>query len=566
MAEALQIINRNSTVYDAIVVGSGATGGWVAKTLSEAGMKTLVLEAGPKVTDADFTEHIQPYEMKYRGASPEIARNRPIQSMKYACRESNYEWLVDDIRNPYTTPPDKPFQWTRGRVLGGRTLTWGRLSWRLAANDFKCGSYDGYGEDWPVSYDEMAPYYARVERYVGVNGRTENLPQIPDGDFLPPMAMNCGERHFEHAVESKLGRAVTMARSAIVTKAHNGRAACHYCGPCEQGCITHSYFSSLWTTLVDAQNSGNCEILTGAVASHVTVDKDTGLANGVAYFDRATRAAREVRAKTVVLCASTLESTRLLLNSGDGFCNSSGVLGHYLMDHIAGSVSGVIPVKEQHKWVGPPRRPGGIYIPRFQNLDRPHTNGLIRGYGLQGSHSSSYGSPGSIARTSGFGKKFKQAVLERDDCWRFGLTGFIECLPRYDNFVELDPHVTDAWGIPALRIHASWSDNELGLYRHMLASAEEMLHAAGGSDITRQETPRWPGGATHEVGTARMGDDPKKSVLNRWRQTHDVKNLFVTDGAAFVSVACQNPTLTMMALSLQTAEHIIERAKRGELG
>ncbi len=236
------------------------------------------------------------------------------------------------------------------------------------------------------------------------------------------------------------------------------------------------------------------------------------------------------------------------------------------MDHIAGSVSGVIPVKEEHKWVGPPRRPGGIYIPRFLNLDRTHTNGLIRGYGLQGAHSSSYGSASSIARTPGFGKKFKQAVHTRDDWWRFGLTGFVECLPRYDNFVELDPDVKDAWGIPALHIHASWSDNELGLYRNMLDHAEEMLHAAGATDIDRQQTPRWPGGATHEVGTARMGSDPKKSVLNKYRQAHDIKNVFVTDGAAFVSGACQNPTLTMMSLSLQTAEYILDQAKRGALG
>ncbi len=313
----MQVINRNQTVYDAVIVGSGATGGWVAKTLSEGGMKVLVLEAGATVTDADFTEHVQPYELKYRGDSPEIARNRPIQSMKYACRESNYKWFVDDIRNPYTTPADKPFQWTRCRVLGGRSLTWGRLSWRYGEHDLKPASYDGYGEDWPLSYDEVAPYYARVERYIGVNGRHENLPQIPDGEFLPAMEMNCGEMHFEKAVESKLGRPVTMARSAILTKAHNGRAACHTCGPCEQGCITHSYFSSLWTTLVDAQKTGNCEILTDAVVSHVTTDKSTGLANGVAYFERDTRAPREVRAKVVVLCASTLESTRLLLNSGE---------------------------------------------------------------------------------------------------------------------------------------------------------------------------------------------------------------------------------------------------------
>jgi choline dehydrogenase-like flavoprotein len=551
--------------YDAIIIGSGATGGWVAKTLSEAGMKTLVLEAGPRVTEKDFTEHVTAYELKHRGFSPEIARNRPIQAMKYACRESNYQWFVDDIANPYTTPKDKPFQWTRGRILGGRTLTWGRLSWRLGPLDFKPASHDGYGEDWPFSYEDIEPYYDRVERYVGVSGMAEGLSQIPDGEFLPPMAMNCGEKHFEAAVESKLGLPVTVGRPAIITRDHNGRSACHYCGPCEQGCVTHSYFSSLWTTLVDAQKSGNCTIQTGAVCSHITTDPNTGLASGVAYFDSATRSAREVFGKVVVVCASTLESTRLLLNSGEGFCNSSGTLGRYLMDHIAGATSGVIPVKEQHKWSGPPRRPGGIYVPRFLNLDRPHTDGILRGYGLQGSHGSSYDSPGSIAGVPGFGRRFKEAVVNREDCWTFRLTGYAECLPQYDNFVRLDPNVKDAWGVPALHIHAQWGDNEMKLYKHMLDKCEEMLRAAGAQSVTRQGEPRWPGGATHELGTARMGNDPKKSVVNRYRQAHDIKNIFVTDGACFPSSPCQNPTLTMMAMALETSEYIVDQARRGEL-
>jgi choline dehydrogenase-like flavoprotein len=551
--------------YDAIIIGSGATGGWVAKTLSEAGMKTLVLEAGPRVTERDFTEHVQPYDLKYRGASPEIARNRPIQAMKYACRESNYEWFVDDVANPYTTPKEKPFQWTRGRILGGRTLTWGRLSWRLSPLDFKPASHDGYGDDWPFSYDDIEPYYKRVERYVGISGMAEGLSQIPDGEFLPPMAMNCGEKHFEKAVESKLGVPVTVGRPAIITRDHNGRSACHYCGPCEQGCVTHSYFSSLWTTLVDAQKSGNCTIQTDAVCSHITTDPSTGLANGVAYIDKATRAAREASGKVVIVCGSTLESTRLLLNSGEGFCNSSGALGHYLMDHIAGATGGVIPVKEQHKWSGPPRRPGGIYVPRFLNLDRPMTDGILRGYGLQGSHGSSYDSPSAITGVPGFGKRFKKAVTEREDCWTFRLTGYAECLPQYDNFVRLDPDVKDAWGIPALHIHAAWGDNEMKLYKHMLDKCEEMLHAAGAKEVTRQGEPRWPGGATHELGTARMGNDPKKSVVNRYRQAHDVKNIFVTDGASFPSAPCQNPTLTMMAMALETSEYIIDQAKRGDL-
>jgi glucoside 3-dehydrogenase (cytochrome c) catalytic subunit len=561
----VQVISNNSNIYDAIVVGSGATGGWVAKVLSEAGMKTLVLEAGPKISEADFTEHLESYDLKYRGQSPEIARNRPIQSMKYACRESNYQWFVDDILNPYTHAEGMPFQWTRCRILGGRSLTWGRVSLRYGPNDFKPASYDGYGEDWPLSYEDVAPYYERVERYVGICGKAEGLPYLPDSVMLPPMAMNCGEVHFKKQVEAKLKHPVIHGRAAIITQPHNGRAACHYCGPCEQGCVTHSYFSSLWTTLVDAQKSGNCTIQTDAVASHITVDRNTGLANGVAYLDRRTRAPREARGKVVVLCASALESNRLLLNSGPGFCNSSGALGHYVMDHITGSASGVLPIREEHAWEGPPRRPTGIYVPRGLNIDRPRTEGMLRGYGMEASQNSSYASAGSIARVAGFGKEFKEAVRDRQDLWRFSLGVYAECLPRYDNYVELDPEVKDAWGIPALRMHASWSDNELKLYRYMLDEAEEMLRAAGADTVVKQKVPRWPGGATHEVGGARMGSDPHKSVLNKWRQAHDVKNVFVTDGAAFASSPCQNPTLTMMSLSLQTSEYIVDQAKRGAL-
>jgi choline dehydrogenase-like flavoprotein len=321
----------------------------------------------------------------------------------------------------------------------------------------------------------------------------------------------------------------------------------------------------LWTTLVDAAKTGNCTIQTDAVVARITTDRDTGLASGVEYIDRVTREPRQVRGKVVIVCGSTHESVRLLLNSGDGFCNSSGTLGRYIMDHIAGSVSGVLPVKEERKWSGMPRRPGGIYMPRILNLDRPHTNGVIRGYGVQGSHGSSYGSAGSIARIPGFGRKLKEAVHAKDDWWRMGLTAYAECLPQYDNYVSLDPEIKDAWGIPAARIQHRWGDNEMKLYGMMLDECEEMIRAAGGENLTRQAEPRWPGGATHELGGARMGNDPKTSVVNRWRQAHDVKNVFVADGAVFPSSPCQNPTVTMMAIALETSEWIVDQAKRGDL-
>ena len=561
----MQIVRKDHNIFDAVIVGSGATGGWVAKTLSESGMRVALLEAGHRTTEAEFTEHLRSYDLKYRGQSPEIARNRPIQSMKYACRESNFEWFVDDIRNPYTYPADKPFQWTRGRQLGGRSLTWARQSYRLSSLDFLAASHDGYGENWPVTYEEMVPYYETVERYVGICGEPLGLAQLPDSIMQPPMAMTCGEQHFKQAVNARFDRNVTIGRAAILTRPLNGRQPCHYCGPCEHGCITHSYFSSVWTTVADAEKSGNCEVLTDAVVSHVTTDKATGLANGVAYYDRLTRAARKIRAKVVVLSASTLESTRILLNSGDGFCNSSGALGHYVMDHMFGGVSGVLPVKESKRWSGPPQRPNGLYLPRYLNLKRPHTNGMIRGFGAQMRNGSSYGSPAAIAAIPGFGADFKRNVRESDSYWRFSLGTSSECLARYENYVKLDPHVKDAWGIPALNMNVTWSDNEMRLFHYSADAGAEMLLAAGAEDIRKITTPRWPGGATHEVGTARMGDDPRKSVLNKWNQAHDVKNLFVTDGAAFVTTGCVNPTLTMMALARRASEYLVEAAKRGEL-
>ena len=562
----MQIITKHNDTYDVVIVGSGATGGWIAKTLAEAGMQVALLEAGHRTTEAEFTEHLLPYDLKYRGRSPEISRNRPIQSMKYACRESNFEWFVDDVRNPYTYPEDKPFQWTRGRQLGGRSLTWARQSYRLSKLDFSAASYDGYGEDWPVTYEEMVPYYETVERYVGISGESLGLMQFPDSVMQPPMGMTCGERYFKEKVNARFNRNVTIGRTAVLTKPLNGRQPCHYCGPCEHGCVTHSYFSSVWTTVADAEKSGNCEVLTDAVVSHVTTDKNTGLANGVAYLDRLTRAPREVRAKVVVLSASTLESTRILLNSGKDFCNSSGVLGHYVMDHMYGGVSGVLPVKEDKKWAGAPQRPNGLYLPRFLNVDRQHTDGMIRGFGAQMRNGSSYGSPASIHRIPGFGADFKRAVRASEDYWRFSLGTSSECLARYENYVELNPHVKDAWGIPALHINVTWSENEMRLFNYSADAGEEMLLAAGAEDIHKNMTPRWPGGATHEVGTARMGNDPRKFVLNKWNQAHDVKNLFVTDGAAFVTNGCVNPTLTMMALALRASERLIDAAKRGDLG
>ena len=564
----MQVLVRDNDVFDAVVVGSGATGGWAAKQLTEAGWKVALLDAGSKTTPQQFGEHIPPYEMKYRDtrpggvASPEIARRRPLQATQGACSETNYRWYVDDIENPYSYPEDMPFHWIRVRAVGGRSLAWGRQSYRMSDLDFKAASHDGYGDDWPISYADLAPYYSRVERFVGISGQAEGLETFPDGEFLPPMAYRCSEKILKERVERKLGRLVTIGRTAILTREHNGRAACHWCGPCNRGCVTYSYFSSPFTTLAAAEKTGNLTLIPDAVVRRVTMDRRSGLASGVSYVERFTRTPREIRAKAVVLCASTLESTRILLNSGPGgLANSSGVLGRYLMDHMyGGQVSGRMQGLNGRAWYGAPRRPNGLFVPRFRNVKQPHTNGMIRGYSYQGA-----GGPRFNMRAPGFGKSFKEAVRAEGD-WSIGLHGFCECLPDWDNYAEIDPNRVDAWGIPVLRVHMRWRDNERRLFRDCLEQGAEMLEAAGAKDIVTADEPRTPGFGIHEVGSARMGGDPRTSVVDGFCQTHDVKNLFVTDGAVYPSMGTVNPTLTMMANTVRACDRMIERAKRGELG
>jgi choline dehydrogenase-like flavoprotein len=551
--------------YDAIVVGSGATGGWAAKRLAEAGLKVALLEAGRPVSPKEFTEHMPAYKLKYRDHSPEILRTRPVQTQCYACMEYNYEWFVNDLENPYSTPADKPFSWQRLRILGGRSLVWGRQSYRLSDVDFKAASRDGYDTDWPFSYADLAPYYDIVERYVGISGATEQNEMLPDGQFLPPMQLSCGEVRLRERVKAKQGRTVTIGRVAIVTQTHNGRAACHYCGPCERGCSTFSYFSSPFTTVKDALKSGNCTLITNAVVRHVDMDNGANRARGVTYVDRITKETKEVRGKAVILCAQALESTRILLNSStreypNGLANSSGALGHYLMDHVVGGgATGTFADLNTLPSANPPHRPNGIYVVRFRNTPatgaHPH---FIRGYGFQGGSE-----PDFSMDAPGFGVEYKKAV--KQGRYSVSLTGFGESLANWDNHCEIDPQLKDAWGIPALRISMAHGKNEAALMRDAGVTAAEMLEAAGAKDIRVRTTFEVPGMAIHEVGTARMGNDPKKSVLNPFNQAHDVNNLLVTDGSCYVSSACQNPTLTMMAITVRACDHLIERFRRNEV-
>ena len=538
--------------YDAIVVGSGATGGWAAKKLTESGMRVALLEAGSNVSKKDFTEHVNPWQMPYLGMSPKMLKERPIQGSCYACTEYNQKWFVNDQENPYTQ--DKPFKWIRMRVVGGRSLSWGRQSYRMGDIDFKAASRDGYGENWPIEYADLVPYYEEVEKYVGISGQAEGLDQLPDSIFQPAMEFTCTEEHLRQKVKAKMGRVVTMGRTAILTWPLNGRQPCHYCGPCERGCTTNSYFSSPFTTIADALRTGRLTMITDAVAARVLM-QDGGKAEGIEYIDAKTRELKKIRAKVMVLCASTLESTRLLLNSN--LCNSSGVLGQHLMDHIyQGGASGIMPMFEAKPWAGAPRRPTGIYVPRFRNIKEKETNGFIRGYGYQGGST-----PGFSFGAPGFGKDYKDAVRKGFYNMSLGLWG--ECLARPENRVEIDKTRRDAWGVPILKISAEWGDNEKKLWEDGRIQAAEMLEAAGATNVQKTGTYSTPGFCIHETGTARMSNDSKKGVLNKYCQTHDVENIFVTDGAAWVSSGCQNPTLTMMAITVRACDYITrEYSKR----
>ena len=559
------------TVFDVIVVGSGASGGWAAKRLAEAGVKVALLEAGRKQDESNFAEHKQPFELRYRDrANDLIRRTRPRQKDCYACTEYTVDWFANDLEEPYTTPADKPFSWQgRMRVVGGRTNVWGRQSYRFSQQDFKGKSFDGFGEDWPLDYKDLVPYYELVEDYVGISGQVENVPELPDSKYHPAMPMSCAEMQLRTRVKQKLGRTVTIGRAANITKPLNGRAACHYCGPCERGCVTKSYFNSAFTTVADALASGNCTLITDAMVYKVLVDPETSKANGVLYIDRVTREPKEVRARVVILAAQAQESVRILLNSAtrqypNGLSNSSGVLGHYLMDHlwVAGGASGEFPdVPAPKMSMNMPRRPNGIYGIRFRNtMNGPRHKEFIRGYGYQGGGNLSFN-----FSAPGFGEAYKRSLLTTLNS--VALVGFGEVLPYYENMVEIDPAGTvDAYGIPVLKITMGWGENEKNMIPDMANSAAEMMEAAGARNIRPfQVTDRIPGYGIHEMGIARMGSDPKSSVVNGFCQSHDIGNMFVTDGSVFVSGGCQNPTLTIMALTVRACDYLMEEMKRGNV-
>lgn len=556
--------------YDAVVVGSGITGGWAAKELTEKGLNTLVLEAGRSIVpERDYVEHVPVWELKYRywDNRAERARTQPIQrECYYACDEYSHQFFVSDVENPYTSTSSQHFSWIRGRQVGGKSLTWGRQSYRWSDLDFEANAKEGIGIDWPMRYADIAPWYDYVEEFAGISGQAEGLPQLPDGKFLPPMEMTCVELDMKNALAKHFDdRMMTIGRSAVLTRAHRGRAACHYCGVCHRGCITQSYFSSLSSTLPAAMKTGKLTLRPYSVVHSLIFDPDSRRIAGVRVIDAQTKKSMEFKGRVVFLCAGTLESTRILLNSAtpefpNGLANSSGELGHNLMDHHMGSgAGGSMPGHEDKMPFG--KRPNGIYIPRFRNVKTKQKE-FLRGYGYQGGGGRSGWQRG--ISMPGLGADFKNA-LRQPGPWHMEIGGFGECLPRHSNYVALDKNKLDAWGVPTLAIHCEWSENERAMSKDIAVQAAEMLAAAGATEIHVYQELTSPGLAIHEMGTARMGRDAKSSVLNAHNQAHDVKNLFMTDGACMVSSACVNPSLTYMAITARACDYAVSQLKKGDL-
>lgn len=559
--------------YDAVIVGSGACGGWAAMQLCRAGMQVLLLDAGPNVEPAKQFKHLFPYQLEYRGqGKPGYLRTH------YQGSEKNYPIMINTEENPYESAEGHPFRWVRSRVLGGRTLHWARATDRMADYEFKAASRDGHGIDWPVSYAEMKPFYDRVESFIGVSGQAEGFPQFPDGVFLPVMPLSCSEQIFAAAAR-KLQLPNTHRRLAQLTRMHENRPPCHYCGNCVNGCDVGAMFSSVASTLPAALKTRNLEIRTDAVVANVRMNSEN-LARGVTYIERASGKSIEVEARHVILAASTLENTRLLLLSAKGgLGNSSGTLGHYLMDQWGGAgVSGFLP-----KLKGGPARlddgkAAGLSIPNFQNISRETAQkNFIRGYVMNATGGQTE-YPMFYSSLPGYGSEWKREMKELYPAQARVWCAGGEMLARKENYVELSAKVKDRWGIPSLKITCSYSDNERKMYEDFYARANEWFKAAGGEVIPaappmnsaaptgesmggRKPSLGTPGGTIHEVGTSRMSADPREGVLNAHCQTHDVRNLYVFGGGAFPSTGDKHPTLTMMALAARGCDRLIAQTR-----
>lgn len=561
-------------MFDAIVVGSGMSGGIAAKELCERGLKVLVLERGRKLVHGEsYTDGLQPWEVPNAGmvAEEDLARHYQHQKNSFMTSPTQQYWVKDD-ENPYITPEDKPFDWIRGYHLGGRSIMWGRQSYRLSAQDFEANAKDGYGSDWPIRYDDLAPWYSHVEKFIGVAGDRDGLPQLPDGEFLPAFELNDGEKLFKTAIEAKFpGRKVISGRTANLSKAqpHHeelGRMSCQARSLCDRGCSFGAYHSSLSSSLPAAQRTGNLTIITDAIVHSLIHDPKTGKISGVRTIDQNTKVGKTWTAKIVFLNASTIGTAQILLNSKSeamphGLANGSDMVGRNLMDHLfALSTAGIFMNGPKDSFYHG-RRPTGIYIPRFRNVTEDG-DGFLRGYGYQGGVSrmgwrAGMGQPG-------IGAQLKDRASKLGP-WFSYISGFGEMLPNPENRVTLSATKKDQWGIPVVEINLAHGPNEAKMVKQILADGRAMIEAAGGFVVSQAKEAGTPGLGIHEMGTACMGKDPKTSVLNKWNQAHEVSNLFITDGAAMASSGCQNPSLTYMALSARAADYAATQIKAGQL-
>lgn len=568
--------------FDVIVVGSGITGGWAAKEFCERGFKTLVLERGRNLShpDPEYTDMLAPWDIYNRAMMAEFydeeGRHRNLKEKGYPYWSHVAQFFVDEKDYPYSTPDDRPFMWTRGYQLGGRSVTWARQSYRWGPEDFYANAKDGHGIPWPIGYDDLASWYDYVETFAGISGDKDGLSGLPDGEFLKPWEMSCAEQFVaENLIQNRPDRPMVIGRCANLSEAkpvhtNLGRGPCQARNQCSQGCSFGAYFCSLSSTLPAARRTGNLTIVTDAIVSSVEFDEETGRASGVNVVDHITKAGRSYKARVVFLCASSLGSIQILLNSTsasrqNGAGNSSGMLGHYIMDHIGGAgASGTVPGFEDRYSFG--RRPTNVYIPNFRH-DTIDDIDFVRGYGFQGD-GSKRPRKGDSAVTVGIGAAAK-AEVGQPQPWRIGIGMFGEVLPYFDNQVTLHPSKVDRWGVPQLHIDAHGRENERKMIVQAAKDAEDILIAGGCTNVQSGHADPTKhiqiGTRSHEMGGACMGDDPRSSVLNKWAQSHDVPNLFVTDGACMASCATQNPSLTYMAITARSADYAARLMKAGEI-
>ncbi|WP_020531782.1 GMC oxidoreductase [Flexithrix dorotheae] len=563
----LNLKAKKENTYDAIVIGSGISGGWAAKELSEKGLKTIVLERGYNIEHVkDYhTAQKAPWEFEHRlRESKKVQEEYYVQSRTGQFNEATMHLWANDKDSPYTEV--KKFDWIRGYHVGGRSIMWGRQSYRWGDLDFEANAKDGIEIDWPIRYKDLEKWYDYVEGFAGISGQNEGLAHLPDGNFLPPMEMNCVEKHVQGRIAEHFDdRIMTIGRVANLTQNHKGRNKCNYRSLCSRGCPYGAYFSSLSSTLPAAAATGNMTLRPNSIVNSIIYDKEQKKATGVRIIDAETNETIEFYAKVIFCNASTLGSTFILMNSTsdefpDGLGNTSGTLGHYLMDHhFKVGARGAFDGFEDQYYYG--RRANGIYIPRFRNLSEKRSD-YIRGFGYQGG--ASRGNWGRGVAEEGFGADFKEQMTNPGS-WGMGLTGFGECLPYYDNKVTLNHNVTDKWGQPTLNIDCEFKENEMAMRKDMKESAAEMLEAAGAKNVKMYDSDPTPGLGIHEMGTCRMGKDPKTSMLNKHNQLHEVSNVYVTDGAAMTSAACQNPSLTYMALTARACDHAVNELKKRNL-